>query len=154
MKIVVQRPPNFTEIVVALPAAATRHGVLFAYGDILYNPDGVTVNPFLMAHEKMHQVQQAGLPEEWWKLYLCSLEFRLDQELEAHRAEWQAFLAHDPPSTRNARRTYMSRIAHRLASKLYGGLVSVHVAKRLIGGKPPDNAHVRVSPTGNSAWAQ
>lgn len=136
-------PPNYDAIKVALPESAKRFGVLYAYGSTIYNPDGVKVDKLLYAHECKHGEQHAGLPVEWWKLYLALPEFRFDQELEAHRAEWEAFIGDSP--NRHMRRVYLNQIAHRLASNLYGGLCTVGDAKRLIAGKGLPREFLRVA---------
>ena len=132
MKIVYSPPPNYEAIVAAFPAITQRYGVLFAYGDTIYNPDGVTVTAPLMAHEEVHCRQQGDTPGLWWESYIENATYRFGQELEAHRAEWKKFLEDAP--NRHQRRGYLSNIAHRLSSGLYGKMCSLANAKILIGG--------------------
>lgn len=89
MNIVIAYPPNIAEIRTRfrLPPGA---GIIFAYGDTIYNPDGISISPFLLAHEQTHQRQQGCDPAGWWHRYLADLPWRLDQELEAHRVEYRA----------------------------------------------------------------
>jgi hypothetical protein len=129
-------PPNHAAIVAAFPVIAHRRGILFCYADAIHNPDGITVTPALYAHEAVHSERQAGLfpnfgPEGWWNHYLANPQFRLAEELIAHRVEWRHFLGEG--HGRKERRAYLSQLASRLASPLYGGLVTTAQAKRMIG---------------------
>ena len=130
MKIIHARPPNFEAIAAALPMA-NKPGVIFTYGDMLYVPDGRQISPWIMTHEHIHRVQQGATPDFWWKRYLADVEFRFAEELEAHRAEWRAWLS---AGTRNRvqRRAYMAILGARLAGPLYGRLVIFARARELI----------------------
>lgn len=126
-----ERPPNYDAIVAVFPRATTR-GVLFCYGDAIYNPGKVAIPREIMAHEEVHAGQQEALGvEEWWRRYLIDTPFRYEQELAAHVGEWRAFLA-PPLPNRAARRSGLLFIAKRLAGPLYGGMVSVDTATRLL----------------------
>jgi hypothetical protein len=50
MNIIKAKPPNFERIAAVFPAARDK-GVLFCYGTDLFNPDGIRVTPYLIAHE-------------------------------------------------------------------------------------------------------
>ena len=130
MNIVAGTPPNFEAIVARFPAAR-RRGVIFTWGDTVY-VNGVPELPSqLKAHEAVHIDQQRRLwggPERWWALYLDNPTFRLDQELQAHRAEYRTLKQLD----RNAAARSLTFIAERLASPLYGGMITVREAKRMI----------------------
>jgi hypothetical protein len=128
VKIIVDRPPNYAAIVAAFPFVATHPAVYFCWGSAIYSPSGHPLTPSLIAHEEVHSKQQDGRPQDWWDKYLVDPKFRFDQELEAHRIEYQWFGA----EPRNRRRIHLRGIARRLASPLYGGLTTVHQAKRLI----------------------
>ena len=129
MTIVKGRPPNYADIVAAFPAAA-RLGTIFTYGNIVYVNGVPDLNPQLKAHEAVHIDQQRrhGGPGPWWERYLADGPFRLAQELSAHRAEYKTLKHLD----RNAGARALEFIAARLASPLYGGIVTVREAKRLI----------------------
>lgn len=92
--IIIERPPNFDQILAAFPDA-NKPGVLFAFGDSVYNPSAVNIPAALLAHEHVHVTQQAKFikPELWWDLYIADLEFRYREELFAHVAEYKAQLA-------------------------------------------------------------
>ena len=114
MNIVVDRPPNYDAIVEAFPRAADM-GVIFAYGDTIYNPSGFDIAPPLIAHEKAHGRRQAGDPAAWWTDYIAFWDFRYFEELEAHAAELRAQYTVD----RNAWARALHRTAHRLIADLY-----------------------------------
>lgn len=132
MRIIKDFPPIFPEIKAVFPHAGSK--TLFAWGDVLYNPGGWTVPPELMAHEEVHGARQRRLGvERWWKQYLDDPEFRLMEELLAHQAEYW-YLCQN--GNRAQRRAALTRTAKRLAAELYGKMVSVSEAKRLLKGKP------------------
>lgn len=128
MNIVRGTPPNFDAIVKAFPAAA-REGVIFTHGDTVYVNGEPLLPPQLKAHEAVHvnQQQRTGT-DRWWELYLAEPEFRYEQELIAHRAEYRTLKHLD----RNYAARSLNFIASRLASPLYGSVVTVSQAKRAI----------------------
>lgn len=132
MRIVAARPPNFDTIAKAFGHLALRPGTIFAYGDTIYNPGGGDVSPSLVCHERAHALRQAETagPEAWWAAYIEDPQFRLREEIIAHRAEWMHFNASG--AARNARRVYLSQVAQRLASPLYGSLISAAKARQII----------------------
>ena len=131
MQIVVARPPNFDEIVAAFPIA-TKPGVLFAWGDTIYNPSGVVIPPQLVAHEGVHAKQHAavGSPAYWWRQYITFVEFRAEQELAAHREEFKVYCQRVKDRNQQAKALHM--IASRLSGPLYGGAMSFADARRQI----------------------
>lgn len=130
MKIIHARPPNFDAIAAALPMAHAKT-VIFTYGDTLFVPGGGAISPWIMTHEHIHSVQQGADPIAWWDRYIADVEFRFAQELEAHRAEWRAWLA-AAPRNRAERRGYMVVVGSRLAGPLYGRMVRFAKARELI----------------------
>lgn len=115
-------PPNFAKI---RQVFNTRNrGVIFTYGNCIYNPEKIRIPPQLWVHEQVHRDQQKDDPESWWDKYLGDKLFRLAEEIQAHKAEYGVL------NTRKA----LDEIASRLSSPLYGSLVSWQEAKRLIGG--------------------
>lgn len=128
MNIIHGWPPNITAIRAAFPL---QHDVIFAWApDTVYAPGGGPISPALMAHERTHCRQQGTDPEGWWARYIADPEFRLAQEVEAHRAEWRAF--RNAGKSPKHRRRYLGEIATRLAAPLYGGLVTQADALALI----------------------
>jgi hypothetical protein len=125
MKVVDGTPPNFEEILMAFPGA-DGVGVMFCYGDTIYAPGRTSVADHFHAHEAIHAIQQGDDPAGWWKVYITSPAFRLEQEIPAHRAEYE-FRCKDMP--RKHRRRLLRETAGKLASPLYGSLISVGKAK-------------------------
>jgi len=133
-------PPNIASIRAVLPVSERN---IFAYGRVIYNPGGGDLPAWLIAHEKVHFAQQKKLngvirrngAEVWWRRFLKDPEFRLQQEVEAHRAEYWEFKRQH--KDRNVRVQFLNQIAGRLAKPMYGSLVSVKIARVLIGGSRP-----------------
>lgn len=128
-RVLTMLPPNFK----AINAAFNVRGkpVFYAYDGVIYNPSRQPIPPAIMAHEAVHLEQQAAIPggpAEWWRRYIADRPFRLGQELPAHRVEYQFLCAHGGNAD-----AALERIAERLASPLYGSLISYDDAKRLIG---------------------
>ena len=120
-------PPNIDAIRGTFPL--TGHEI-FAWKGTIYNPGGGTLTAWLIEHEKVHFRQQDGKPEAWWARYLVDEQFRLDQELEAHRVEYRSFCSY--VKDRNQRARYLMEISGRLASPMYGGIISrAEAAKRI-----------------------
>lgn len=129
MNVVNGTPPNFDEIVAVFPFAS-RKGVIFTYGDTVYvNGASSLLTPQLRAHEAVHVERQlkAGV-RPWWERYLRDADYRLAEELPAHRAEYQAARRSD----RNAAAMALHVAAQRLSSSLYGSMISFGQAKRAI----------------------
>jgi hypothetical protein len=117
MEIVKEYPPNYAEIVKVFPSAR-RRGVIFAYGDTIYNPSGEELSHHLKVHEAVHGIRQKELGvDAWWERYLTDYKFRYYEELLAHRAEYQSMTKN---ANRQQRRMALKAIAKRLASPLYG----------------------------------
>jgi len=131
VKISTELPPNYEAVKEKFNPAKTA---IFTYGDTIYNPSGGVLTPELLAHEAVHEGQQGADPQAWWDRYMVDDQFRLEQELEAHRVEYQAFCAR--VKDRNRRAVFLNQIATRLASPMYGRVVTVREASRLIA-QPP-----------------
>lgn len=132
MKIVHAYPPNIDAIDAAFKVRGQK-GVLFTFGDTIYVPGGERVPAPLKAHEGVHfsrQTNDRPKIEAWWERYIADPEFRLAEELPAHRAEYRQFCALE--RDRNARSRYLHEIAQRLAGPFYGGLVSFIEARKRI----------------------
>ena len=123
MQVVEGLPPNYDAIVAKfgpLPA-----GVCFAWGDCIYTENYKNVDEHLVVHEMVHRRQQeaVGGPEAWWARYLEDDRFRLDQEIEAYRAQIASY------PTRDQRRHARKEIAKQLASSMYGYVISEPAAR-------------------------
>jgi hypothetical protein len=133
MRVECARPPLFDEIDAAFKIAGKP--VIFAWGDVIYNPCRIEITPELFTHEAVHHRQQreGGGPETWWRRYIADEAFRLEQEIPAHAAEYAAFCqTHLKGNARNQRRLYFHSVASRLSSPLYGGLIRYEEARRLL----------------------
>lgn len=138
MKVIRAYPPNFSQIAKVFPVKG-RPGILYAYGDRIYNPSGVEITPWIMAHEEVHGNRQLGVTvhtnsslEDWWCHYLTDPKFRLNEELLAHQAEWRSYTHVMQATGEGTKEGYLALIAGRLASPLYGSLVTKAEAARLI----------------------
>jgi hypothetical protein len=113
--IITRRPPNFEAINAVFPNA-TNHGVIFAYDGDVYNPSGNPIPPALLAHEQVHLDRQAGGADAWWHSYMHDSEFRYNEELLAHVAEFKALKS---SNDRNAGAALLMKTAMRLVAPLY-----------------------------------
>lgn len=132
MKVFIAYPPMFEQIAEVFPMAR-KPGVIFSWGDRLYNPSGRDIQPQLMAHESVHSQRQGATDQsirEWWTCYLGDPAFRLEEELLAHRAEFRALKSWT--KDRNALARSLHEIAARLSSPLYGALLSYPQARRFV----------------------
>lgn len=131
MKIVYAHPPNIAEIEAAL--GKDELGCVYAYGDTLYAPgfdkQQWEIEDHLMVHEQVHERQHGDDPAGWWKRYLADPKFRLDQEVEAYRAQWH-YLKENYP--RPQRRRLLKHIIKCLSGEMYGNIVSAEWAKDLV----------------------
>jgi hypothetical protein len=124
--IIVDRPPNFEQIKAAFPKA-DGPGVMFAYDGNIYNPSGNVIPPALIAHEQVHLDRQKAMgprplsttqysgADLWWERYLEDSEFRYNEELLAHAAEFKVQRTRD----RNFVARLMVDTALRLVAPLY-----------------------------------
>lgn len=123
-----QRPPNYEAILAVFPGASGP-GVVFAYGYSIYVTGRIPLQPAILAHELVHCERQIRMGvENWWSNYLVDKSFRYDEELLAHRAEYQALVENVP--TRQQRRRILADIAKKLSAPLYGRMVTFEQAKK------------------------
>lgn len=129
MTIVVEWPPNIEEIKAVFNLEGKKP--IFAWGKLIYNPyDGFISTP-LLVHETTHSFQQEGIgPEIWWKQYLLDPEFRKSQEIDAYHQQYLIFC--DLHKDRNLQVRYLNDIARDFSSPLYGSIVTVSEAIKLI----------------------
>ena len=129
MPIVFDYPPLFDEIDARFHIGIK--GVIFAWGALIYNPQRIDVPPQLIAHESVHGARQGRDIEGWWHRYIDDPVFRLTEEIPAHRAEYRILLG--MASNRQQRRAAAKVVAKRMASPLYGHLVTraraLHILK-------------------------
>jgi hypothetical protein len=128
MKIINQYPPNF-EII--NQAFKLHKGIVFTYGDIIYNPDNGPIDEPLMNHEKTHSQQQAEYGvEKWWDRYLADPAFRASQEIPAYQNQYK--LACKLIKDKNRLFNYTSALAKDLSGEMYGKLMTFDQALEAI----------------------
>ena len=127
MQIKVDWPPNIKQIEQVFPI---KKGVIFTWGQCIYNPDDIVIGRPLMAHESVHMVQQNSQPQIWWDRYLVDKDFRFKQELEAHQSEYREFCRLS--RGREKRVKFLFLIAVRLQSPLYGSMCTIAEARKSI----------------------
>ena len=77
---------------------------------------GGEIGPALEAHEQVHCDRQGRNPDGWWNRYLSDIKFRLDEEVLAHKAEYETAIRLVP--NRQSRRAHLKIIAKRLSGSL------------------------------------
>ncbi len=105
-------------------------GMVFCYGDTIYSPDAGELPPDVIAHEKVHMEQQGEDPLGWWDKFFTDPAFRLAQELEGFRAQYDYCVKHQPD--RNARARSLHFLATNLSSAAYGRMISFNEAREKI----------------------
>lgn len=88
LDVINEEPPNYLELKQFFPLDLPDYVPLFPWGDKVYNPSGKEIAPDIIFHEYIHSLQQGGDPEWWWKRYMNSPEFRLEQEVEAYAKQY------------------------------------------------------------------
>lgn len=92
---------------------------LFTYGDTIYAD--FPIHYSLIAHETTHIIEQEKIGKDvWWEKYFKSKKFRLEQEVLAYRRQYKV-----APELLNL-------FAEQLSSPLYGNLISLDKAIKLI----------------------
>lgn len=125
-------PPNYAAIVKAIPAVKLNKGIVFTYGDTIFMPAGINLVDHLMAHEQEHIRQQTEMgAEKWWAQYLKDPQFRLEQELEAYKVQYQTLQKNH---SRQDRRVTLMKIAGDLGGSMYGKIINKEMARKLITG--------------------
>lgn len=144
MIIVHERPPNWDKIIEVFPQVETMtHGVYFSWHDRIYNPFGTKIPKVLVAHEEAHAERHKGDSLTWWEWYLNNKDFRLEEEIAAHRVEyqWYAKRHHDFAKRRN----YLAMISKRLSGPLYGNLCTLaEAANEIVGVAEKSRVEARV----------
>ena len=130
MKVVVDYPPNIANIRAVF---RLKGGEIFTWGDTIFSPFGDKIPTYLIAHEQVHERQQAGDPQAWWDRYLVDLQWRYEQELEAHRVEYNTFcISPEALMNRNKKRAFLKNLARRLSSPMYGNVATYQQCRMAI----------------------
>ena len=130
MRIIETYPPNIKEIEKHFDLSGKRP--IFAYGNIIFNPHGSTIDQYLLAHEMTHQAQQGDDPVAWWDKYLVDPNFRLQQEVEAYQNQYALLKRKQGHVNRDGVIKYLYTISAELAGPLYGDLITHSRALKLI----------------------
>ena len=123
-------PPIYSEIA-AVFRIHERRDIIFSFGSCIYNPHGVWIAPEIAVHEAIHGVRQGTGQQvlDWWQRYMESQSFRLTEEIYAHRAEYRWLCEN---GDRRERRRACKRIANKLASPLYGQMITPGAARKAL----------------------
>lgn len=135
MKIIKAFPPNWSKLKRAFPITG-RQGIIYAWGDTIYNPSGGVLPPWIVRHEEVHGERQRNYGcdgaacacnpvTEWWDRYVADARFRLSEEILAHRVEWQQYSG-------PYRDHYLGHMAERLSGSLYGNMLTFDEAVKEI----------------------
>lgn len=104
-------------------------GIIICYGNTIHC--NVDISADKIVHETVHVKQQEKIgKDEWWRMYLDIPSFRLEQEVEAYRAEYQ-FIKRNIKN-REAVFHFLARMAKHLSSENYGGIITTDEAIKLI----------------------
>ena len=102
--------------------------VIYAWGDIIYQPFTFVIPNFLIAHEEVHGGRQGDDIEGWWKRYMEDIEFRYQEELHAHAKEFQ--VRSRGVKDRNLKSQLLMWSAARLNAPLYGKMTNLNKAMK------------------------
>ena len=127
MDIRYENPPFINEVneIFRLP-----EGVIFTFGDIIFNPSHAPIDGALMKHEELHSQQQGADPQRWWKRYLKDKDFRLSQEAAAYQIQYRELkkIVKD----RNKLHTYLIILSKDLSGEMYGNAMTFQEAYEAI----------------------
>lgn len=131
MKYSDQKPPNWNRLVEVFGADWTN--VVVTWGDTIHARR--PVSPDLEVHEAVHERQQAAYGvEAWWERYYFDQAWRIEQELEAYRAQF-LFLTRNT-ADRNLIFRVQDKLSRDLAGSTYGKCITYHEAFAKIGQMP------------------
>lgn len=104
-------------------------GIIIADGNTIHCK--YNIPPEKIVHELVHIKQQEKVGRDlWWDLYISNPSFRLEQEVEAYKKEYE-FIC-DNIKDRNIRFEFLYGLAQALSSSQYGKLCTGDEAMRLI----------------------
>ena len=109
----------------------TGKNPVFAYGGKIYNPGYGGLDDSIIAHEMVHFEQQGDDVDGWWEKYFTDPAFRLSQEVEAYKVQFQVLKK--TIGSRSTLALHKARIARDLSSPMYGNLMGYTEAYRAIG---------------------
>lgn len=126
-KISTEPPPVYEEAVKRFGVNFNK-GVVFTYGNTIHTSDS-NLPEHLIEHECVHVRQQSELGAgAWWKLYFENPEFRLKQEIEAYRRQYE-YIKKTEPVRKHFR--FLKFYAEALCN-IYGLSIDVFTAMKMI----------------------
>lgn len=128
MQIIKDYPPIYQAIIDA--GMNPHEGVIYTYGDAIYNPNGIELPDHLIKHEETHSRQQRSDVDAWWGRYLIDPYFRIDQEVEAYAVQYK-FIC-QTMKDRNQRARVLTDFARTLSGPLYGNIIGHQAAFKMI----------------------
>ncbi len=129
MKFLAEAPPNYDKICAVIPGVVGHKGAVFCYGDTIYGPNKAPedyFSPVILSHEEVHMRQQGDDPDAWWDRYLKDPVFRLEQELEAYRAQYAFAKTGRGRGMTGELERFLFSISEDLIGPMYGNLPLSH----------------------------
>lgn len=124
-------PDIFPKIKEAFPEANLSRGLMIAYKGEIYTQ--IDPSPDEYVHEETHLRQQSRIGDAlWWEYYIGDPKFRLEQEIEAYKAQADYIRSHPTLYTFPERRFRIQKMAELLSGPLYGNLVTYEFARELL----------------------
>ena len=131
MTIIFKKPPeHIYQACVKQFGVSFDDGIIFAYNRHIYTK--YPMPDYKEVHENTHLLQQTliGSADVWWEKYLEDKEFRLEQEIQAYKAEMRYVKEY----IKN--REIVAQIRHQnaidLSSEIYGKIISYTEAHRIL----------------------
>lgn len=112
-----------------------KDNMVMVMGDTMHKGFRGDMEPDLLEHEKVHVKQQAqydGSWQDWWDQYLEDPEFRIKQEVEAYRRQYEYLQEH--MNDRNKRFSILVQLAQALSGPMYGEVIGMQDAMNAIKG--------------------
>jgi len=112
-----------------------RDLMVMVYGKTMHKGFKYPIDPDLLVHEEVHVKQHTeyeGGPAAWWERYLQDPEFRINQEVEAYRRQYEWLKENEPD--RNKRFKILVLCAKNLSGPMYGEAISMQNAMNAIRG--------------------
>ncbi len=130
-EIVLDYPPMYDDISKRFGLRPSEP-VCFSWGGKIYNPTGLILSPEIVEHESIHGQRQGGRDQgirDWWQRYIQDRWFRREEEVLAHRVEYEWLLRY---GNRQQRKSALPATAEKLSSPLYGEMISLAQAKAIL----------------------
>ena len=128
MKVLEEKPPIYDAIIAN--GMHPHEGVIYTYGDTIYNPSGLVLPEHLIQHELTHVGQQGTDPDAWWGRYLIDPYFRIEQESHAYAKQYDFMCK--TMKDRNQRFRLLMQIANILSGPVYGNVITHTAALKSI----------------------